>query len=330
MLYFIIADVLKHKETQDIVKNTIPILLTILICVIPIIYQAATNPTFFNRLDDKNTGNQNLTFSAQVERIEANIPKYYGYDYLFLKGENGIPNTNVTRHSIAGLGILNPIILPLIVVGLVGLKSVKKNRLIFLAGLTGMILYPVADLLTTNLNSAPYSLSATMLLMALPLVIGYPIYVISKISRSNIRIVIISLILIYMGFYAVRFYNALNAYPVVSSDFWGYQQGMKEIIAVGSEKQSEYDEIIITEYFNQADSLFKFYNYYDQCSKCSIGGIDRFDPLKKQLFVIRSAELDEIIKEILTKNQLLHEVGLVKIATGNAEYTLLEISDKPE
>jgi hypothetical protein len=87
-------------------------------------------------------------------------------------------------------------------------------------------------------------------------------------------------------------------YPLYSSDFWGWQYGPKEIINYFITQSRNYDELYMTGYFNAPEIFLKFYDPKRECFNCFIGGRDKFNPKKRQLFALRVEEVEQHKKEI--------------------------------
>ena len=143
---------------------------------------------------------------------------------------------------------------------------------------------------------------------------------------NGIKNTILILIILVLAVYIYFVKTGIDGYGAKSSDYWGYQQGMKEIISKSSELQNSYDEIFISGYFNNADSVITFYNFDHQCTKCKLGFVDKmYDPLKNQLFIIRSAEMDVVLK--LMKGHTVKQVDTIQIASGVKEFVLFTVSN---
>lgn len=129
-----------------------------------------------------------------------------------------------------------------------------------------------------------------------------------------------------MLLYICLMYTKLDLYPSRSADYWGFQQGMRQIVDISVEKQSMYDEILITGYFNSPQSLLSFYNYGEKCRNCRLGGVTSYDTTLKQLFFIRQGELESIREEM--KDYEVNVLEEVLISNGQVEYLAIEITEK--
>ncbi len=323
---YLIEDISRKLSLKTILKRYVAFVATLLLVISPVFIQMKFYPGYFERLEQKNVQNIDLTLGEHFYRVSENIPKYFDPEYLFIKGEYEIPNAFISRHSLTGMGVLNPIIIALVLIGLVGLFLQNYEQKYFVVSMIALLFYPLPDLLTTKIDQAPYTYSATMILIVLPFIIGYSLNVINSLKSQSVKIALLGGIGIYMLFYGYLLFTKLEVYPMKSADYWGFQEGMKQLVEVSAEKQGMYDEILITDFFNSPQSLLSFYNDGEKCEICSIGGVTSHDPELKQLFFIRKAELEQIV-EVMTDYQV-RVVEEVPIANGEIEYLGFEITEK--
>jgi len=145
--------------------------------------------------------------------------------------------------------------------------------------------------LFTDLNKPPYTFAVfSLLTLCLPLLIGYGFEgLLSK--KYKITIHLINVIILIQ---AVIFLNNYYKYPQYSSDYWGWQYGPKEIISYFKTKTKNYDELYMTGSFNAPEIFLKFYDVENKCVNCFIGGIDRLNKNKKQLFALSVEEYEKL------------------------------------
>jgi len=58
----------------------------------------------------------------------------------------------------------------------------------------------------------------------------------------------------------------------------------------------------MTGYFNAPEIFLKFYDPERKCRNCFIGGVDKYNSNKKQLFAIRMEELEDVKSNYKIKN----------------------------
>jgi hypothetical protein len=74
-------------------------------------------------------------------------------------------------------------------------------------------------------------------------------------------------------------------YPEVSSGYWGWQAGPRDMIAYYVRHADEYDEFYMEGMFNNAHIFLDFYIDEPQVrEKAAIGGVERRVPSRRQLF----------------------------------------------
>lgn len=212
---------------------------------------------------------------------------HFSLEFLFTKGDVGMPGQFITRHSVRGMGELYLFQLPLIVLGLLFLvrRKMHKPTAILLLWLT---LYPVGSMFTVDQNAqATRSIIGVVPFQILSSIgLYYLISLFSKIRKSFayisgfiLFILISASFIYYLNLYFVK-------YPQYSSDFWGWQFGAKDIVKYFTSQQSKYDEFIMAPEFNAPEIFFKFYSL-ENCTKCKVGLPDQsYNPNLKQLFAV--------------------------------------------
>ena len=192
-----------------------------------------------------------------LQHIAANYWGNFSADFLFLKGDSGMPGEFITRHSVQGMGELYLFQLPLIIFGLFYL--LKRNKKFFLVILLWLILYPTGSMFTadgpqatrTIIGVVPFQiLAAAGAVYLLNFISKQKKLIYSAIVLTSIIVIIISVIN-YLSLYFIY-------YPSYSSDFWGWQYGAKEIVNYFSLHQSDYDNLIMAPQFNSPKYFLAF------------------------------------------------------------------------
>jgi len=294
--------------------------LVFFLLLIPLFYTAFTNPTYQKRLQDKTIGQTGFFSIGKVKEVIKNYPKYYNPRYLFTEATVD-QGDYITRHSIAGQGVLLPIsaLFLLTALGAVLLGYHRKEIFPFVFAL---LAYPVADLISTSTGKAPYNFAVFSGFIIFPLVWGYGldvlIHFLTKLPNllHRFSIVIFGVILILQ---IARFLITYLQYPQYSADYWGWQYGPKPIIDYFLKQQDRYDNLYLTGYFNQAQVFLPFYDSAGKCQKCQIGGISSLDPTRKQLFSFRVTEFNTLDARYKKRFKLKQTVAL---PNGQTEYIL--------
>lgn len=214
--------------------------------------------------------------------------KNYSWQFMpqyFIVGEG----TFITRHFINGLLPVLPVTLPFVVVGILAcLWTVKKKSSQVL--LYWLLLYPIAGAVTAD---PPFTGRSVIGAPLVVLLITYGIYVTVKLVRRIVYQTLLSAFIVclilgnFMSFLAFYFVE----YPKLSSDFWGWQYGPREIMRYFVAHEDGYDELIMSTAFNEPDIFVKFYAP-NECKNCHTGDLpNAYKPEMTQLFAIRPEDM---------------------------------------
>lgn len=283
-------------------KNLFLVLLTFCVLLSPIALTALNNQNFFRRLVDKG-GYPNLLNGEKLISIIKNYPKYYSWDYLFSKGEVGMPGGLISRHSVSGAGMLLKVYAPLLLLAWIVFLIKKDNRKVyFLPFFLLFLVYPLPDIITTSLDKPPYSFAVYSNISFLPFIAGYSLDYLDKFSfkikifgylKYHFFTILLFLVVLLEG---TEFYtNKFLGYPLFSSGFWGWQSGPREMISFFRLHQKEYDQFVMEGVFNEPQVFLDFYlPEKDLRKKAIIGSPDNSALFKKQLFGLSSGTYKSI------------------------------------
>lgn len=179
--------------------------------------------------------------------ISRNYFDHFNPDFLFLESD-----TN-PRHHAYGMGLLYLIELPLLVYGgyrLVGEKKVEHKWLIA----WWFIVAPVASALT---DSTPHAIRSLLLLPGFQVVTGFGLVKLFWESSRWQWLIRGSVI----GLFSLNVFYYINLYYVVTPYHFAkdWQYGYKELVARLQPLESEYDQIIVTNKYDQPHIYFAFY-----------------------------------------------------------------------
>ena len=285
------------------------------ICFIPIAHQALTSPDFSNRFDDKDTAGYGLVSIDRAESMIQNVQKYYSYEFLFADGETGLPGSFILRHSVTGAGLLSRTAIPLLLLGIVAFLLARggPGKRAFAPFFVLVLLYPLPDLVTTTMGSAPYTFSVFTAALLVPFVIAYGLEVLAvhRASRERagtdapesgnsgqganrpdplgaiwtrlISVRVITFAVAISGFLFV--FATYAAYPLTSSGYWGWQSGPRDMIGYYQDREQNYDAFYMESVFNQGEVFLDFYiDDPDVRKKAFIGGVEAINTSQRQLF----------------------------------------------
>jgi len=264
---------------------TLGLVFLVILYSLPFMYQMIRFPQQ-SRFAEVSVFKEKTTIEA-VEQMIRTYSESYSSDFLFLKGDAGMPEHFINRFSVKGFGELYLVALPLFLAGLYYLsKNIKKkeNQVLLL----WFLLYPLGSVVAGADGGGPFATRSIIGVLIFQIItsVGF-IYIISLIRDIQLRIAIfISITLLFIISFSLYIYTYFVSYSLYSEDFWGWQYGAKDIIRYFIKQQENYnDEIMIPE-FNAPDIFFKFYAPAD-CKKCKLGQPDdSLDLTRKQLFAV--------------------------------------------
>lgn len=175
---------------------------------------------------------------------------HFNFDFLFLKGDS--PG----RHHAADFGMLYPLDLPFILVGIFYLFQSKQSRPLF----WWFLVAPVASSLTTG---TPHAVRA---LLYLPIYQIFTAFGMASLAQCFLRKKINVYLLIFT-FYLLLFTFYLHMYyvhtPYEYSQWWqyGYKQAINKAIEL--DKKNNYQKIIFTYKYDQPYIYYLFYGKID-------------------------------------------------------------------
>lgn len=259
----------------------------------------------------------NKTNLHPIKKITNSYFLHFSPDFLFFKGDIGMEGQFITRHSIRGIGQFYLWQFPLIIMGFYYL--IKKKIKLTIPLMLLLILYPLPSSLTQDVS--PQATRSLVGIIPFTFLTGYGVWyflsVIKKISKYA-QFTFFSILFLVIIYSLVNFINLLKQYPLYSADFWGWQYGPKEIINYFMQKRNNYDELYMTGYFNAPEIFLKFYDPEKKCINCFVGGLDRVNLNKKQLFALR-------VEEIKTYPRLIFRVKkIIYYPNGKEAFYIIE------
>jgi 4-amino-4-deoxy-L-arabinose transferase-like glycosyltransferase len=220
--------------------------------------------------------------------------QHFSMLFLFIFGSR--PGDPVLRNYIPGLGALYWAQLPLIMIGLAALLA-RRDRAAILV-LVWLLLYPTGGALTEG----PSQLRDLFGVLPFNLVTGYGaaefwrwIRHAGVRSRPRLRSAIVgggaAFAACVLAISLSQLWNAFYVqYPRTAAGYWGWQGGPAAIVAYYKRVEPHYDDLFVTGTFNSPEIFIPFYAP-SGCERCTIGGMDRYNPARRQLFALRPDEL---------------------------------------
>lgn len=253
---------------------------------------------------------------------------HFSLEFLFTKGDVGMPGHFITRHSAKNMGELYKLQLPFLIIGFT-ILAVKQTR-VFIFFVWWLILYPIGS---TVVGEGPFAHRSIFGVIPFQILTAYGLTTIwSWLLKFKVKFSIINLwfkmyatlvltvaVLISVNMYMKEYFIE---YPLYSADFWGWQYGPREIISYFKSMENDYDELIMSHEFNAPEIFLKFYDPDHKCLNCLIGDISRFNPQKRQLFALSNKQLEEargMGYEILVRKLIYYPNGKVGFVIGELE-----------
>ena len=106
----------------------------------------------------------------------------------------------------------------------------------------------------------------------------------------------------------------------MSTGYWGWQSGPKEIINYFVTVEERYDQLIMDWEFNSPHEFFQFYAP-GKCYKCAVGDTLMYDPSKRQLFALKPNHLPG--------RYIYRTLHKVWYPNGEVAFSLTEIIGQP-
>lgn len=311
------------KKIHFILLNS----LLLLILLFPLI-SFTLSPVGFSRWNQVNIFSQppvNESVSAHIAHILNNYLSHFSMDFLFLKGDIGMPGQFITRHSVTGMGELYLFQLPLILLGLYLLFKTEYKK-IFALLVAWIIFYPTGSMFTIDksvqatrsiIGVIPLQiLSAFGLITTIIWIMDY-----CKKNKQLKHIFYFSLFLFFIIIlYSFTFFLNIyfTKYPLYSSDYWGWQFGYKDSMAYFYKHKKNFDDLLITHRFNAGEELLKFYNVIYPCNKCHVmTNPISIDSNRIQLFAIKIDDINEA-KKIYPNTHFVTD-KIIYLPNGNKE-----------
>lgn len=256
-----------------------------------------------------------------TDHIINNYLTHFSFDFLFKKGDIGMPGKGHDRHSVKGLGELYLFQLPFIFIGAYFLWNIKYRKIFSILALW-IFLYPIGSVFTIALSAQatrsffgviPFQILAAIGLWAFFDFVSQK----SKVFCWILAIIFGILVVFSFSSYLKAYYIE---YPEYATGFYGWQYGARDIVNYFLSVESEYDDLIMGPDFNAPDIFLRFYSqdFEKGCKKCRVGRFEKYDPKKKQLFAQTPYELGrtEYNSTFSTKKTVYYPDGKVAFLIG--------------
>jgi len=219
-------------------------------------------------------------------QIEINYLNHFSPQFLFIGGNNALPGNQILRDAPSGIGELYLFQLPLMLCGIY--TVFKKRDKAFFVLLLWFLLYPIGGIFASD--GSPFARRSIIGVIPFEIVSAVGFVCLMQWTqkwRKPYTILFYAMtgfIVIFSFIYYLQLYFV--DYPKYSSAWWGWQYGPKDIVPYFISHESQYDDFIMSPYFNGRYEFFKFYAPND-CIKCKVGlPEDYYNSTRKQLYAL--------------------------------------------
>jgi 4-amino-4-deoxy-L-arabinose transferase-like glycosyltransferase len=327
---------------------------------VPVLRRMMTDETFFERMRMKGLATAGMPLGEHLWLMIRNYPKYFSYDFLFARGESGMPGGFISRHSVLGAGELSRAAIPLLALGCVGFVLCFRHPLarFFAPFLLFAALYPIPDLITTSDGRPPYVFAVAGGAIAIPFLAGIGMHGLAALFRASpagqpavsaahagaaggspprdvstpasrlwlLRIVAITFLFVVVGS-GWRFWSGpYQRYPLVSADYWGWQYGPGPMISYFLAHHDDYDQFVMDGDFNEAWVFLDLYIRDPVIRrKAMIGDLSLLDPSKRQLFGVRAERWQSLAQATPLLENVLRVRAVVRYPNGQDAMYVLDV-----
>jgi 4-amino-4-deoxy-L-arabinose transferase-like glycosyltransferase len=318
----------------------------LIVCLIPFV-QNQFSPEGFARWQQVSIFAHPPADQPVWQHIALNYLSHFSLDFLFTKGDIGMPGQAVTRHSVRGMGELYLYQLPLVLLGIWSLASaalkrppaLRREALVIALWL---VLFPVGSMFTTD----PAAQATRSIIGVVPWQIVSAVGLVylfqlgarlierthgeARVGQDFLAAVSASArpagiatagaaVLIFFAAYLPQYFVAYNGY---ASDFWGWQYGPRQIVHYYTAHEASYDELVMISDFNAPEIFFRFYAP-DDCANCIVGvPSDSYKAGQRQLFALTPDFAAAYAGKIKT-------VDTIRYPDGETAFVLVEFTAAP-
>jgi 4-amino-4-deoxy-L-arabinose transferase-like glycosyltransferase len=331
--------------------------------LVPVVHRMVTDEFFFERMRLKGMATAGMPIHDHLFLMIRNYPKYFSWDFLFVRGESGMPGGFISRHSVLGAGELSRAAIPLLALGCVGMLAGRRRlqARFFAPFFIFAALYPAPDLITTSDGRPPYVFAVASGTIAIPFMAGMGMHGLAAMLKVcaghhllmsspgagrnatpgilpatevverrgsvwTFRLISVALLatVVLSGW---RFWTGpYHRYPLVSADYWGWQYGPRPMIQYFLAHQEDYDQFVMDGDFNEA---WVFLDVYIRDAgarrKAVIGDISALDTSKRQLFGMRAERWQRLVSAVPALENVMRIRAVVRYPNGQDAMYLVDV-----
>lgn len=297
------------KDRQALYGSIISVIIISLMTVLPYYY------TFFGSLSRFNFISVFRT-ADPAGQFFSNMLSHLSPSFLFFKGDSNF------RHNVPGFGVIFPVLIPFILLGLIVSAHKKKREILFLFCLFLAGSIPAS----LTYEGIPHALRSISSLPFLEIIAAYGMLISYKYLKDKklyIRVILSTVMFTMMTTQIVFFlYSYFIQYPAIS-EHW-FQYGLKEAVEYAEEHINTYDRIIFSQNSKAADVTPMFFAKKDPVEFRKTRNFGKYFFCKKNIedcYGIKGKNLFIVLP------QELPSAGIKKIipfSSGGIAYKLVE------
>ena len=310
--------------------------LIFLVTLIPFFHGIKTNISLSRLSQVSIAKNKDTDIKEKAGQFLGNYLAHFSHEFLFSKGDIGMPKQFITRHSIQDMGELYQWQSVFLLFGVISLLRRTSRTTLFLL-LGWFFLYPFGSALT--FDAGPQATRSIMGVIPFQVLTAIGVYwtyaqtthfVNERFSGKQIiltvKIYIITLftatIVFSTGMFLYRFFVQ---YPLYAADFWGWQFGARQVVSSFMSHATQYDAVYVQPEFNSPEIFFSFFDPETTCGNCHVGWMhEKINPNIRQLFAVTPAVFLKEREIIISRSGTLRTTGYVYYPDGTVAFLLVE------
>lgn len=195
-----------------------------------------------------------LIFNKATYLVPEIIKNYFSHfdpNFLFFKGGSNY------QYSIPGYGLILPILLPFLLLGVVQAIRQKLTWQYFLIG--WLLVAPIPGAITRD---APHALRSLFMVVPLITLISLGINYFLNILKNRLQtfFLVVLILLIFINF--IHFWNKYTG-EYLRTYSWSWQYGYKQAVEFINNQGVEYDSIVFSKKYGEPHEFILFYTKYN-------------------------------------------------------------------
>lgn len=187
---------------------------------------------------------------AGARLVKNNFLEHMSANFWYIYGDNSL------RYFTGNMGMFYLLEFPFLLIGIYFLLKEKKETAIFCLG------WIILASIPASLVGRPFAVRSLAMLPAPFLFVGYGLYKVNNFNWGKFKgiftIAVTFLFILSIGSLLIRYYLE---YPVYAATWWGWEN--RAALDYAAVRESQYDNIFISDFYTGAALAFAVYNQYD-------------------------------------------------------------------